>query len=92
MTLASMPSEIVQFIEREIASGRYRSEDELVLDAVKVLRELKERHRGLCNDIQQGMRELDDGRGIELAGDAELRQFLNEIKAEGRKRSPGNNS
>lgn len=86
MTPASVPSDIAQFIEQEIASGRYRSEDELVLDAVKVLRELKERHRRLSDDIQQGIRELDEGHGIELEGDAELQQFLNEIKAEGRKR------
>ena len=86
MTPASLPSDIAQFIEQEIASGRYRSEDELVLDAVKVLRELKERHRRLCDDIQQGLRELDEGRGIHIEGDEGLRQFLDGIKAEGRER------
>ncbi len=86
MTSASVPSDVAQFIEQEIASGRYRSEDELVVDAVRVLRELKQRHRRLCNDIQTGIREIEEGREIELESEAELQQFLNQVKAEGRTR------
>lgn len=55
MTPVSVPADIARFIEQEIASGRYRSQDELVLDAVKVFRALKERHRQLCDDIEQGL-------------------------------------
>ena len=86
MTSASVPSDVAQFIEQEIASGRYRSEDELVVDAVRVLRELKQRHRRLCNDIQTGIREIEQGQEIELESEAELQQFLNQVKAEGRTR------
>ncbi len=86
MTSASVPSDVAQFIEQEIASGRYRSEDELVVDAVRVLRELKQRHHRLCNDIQKGIREIEQGQEIELESEAELQQFLNQVKAEGRTR------
>ena len=82
----SLPADVAHFIQQEIASGRYRSEDELVLDAVKVLRELKERHRTLCDDIEKGLRELDEGRGIHISGDEQLRRFMDEVKAEGRQR------
>ncbi len=86
MSSTPLPSDIALFIEQEVASGRYRSEDELVVDAVRVLRELKSRHQRLCEDIQEGIRELEAGRGIELNGDADLRVFLDEIKKDGRRR------
>lgn len=62
----TIPRKLEPFIRRSLAAGEYRSESELVLDAVRTLRELKRRHRRLKADIQHGIGQLDRGQGEPL--------------------------
>lgn len=62
----TIPRELETFIRRELSAGEYRSEDELVVDAVRTLRELKRRHRQLRSDIRHAIDQLDRGQGKPL--------------------------
>ena len=70
----TLPPDARQFVENAIASGEYRSESEVLAAAVRVLRELTERHETLRRDIQQAIVSLDRGKGTPLN--------MNEIKSE----------
>ncbi len=63
MNSSVFPNDVQQFVDQAVASGDYTSIDEVVIDAVRTLRELKSRHESLRSDIEAGIRELDAGQG-----------------------------
>jgi len=77
-----LPAELQQFVQEELASGRYPSERELVVDAVRTLREARVREDRLRAEIHSRLVTLDSGKAIPLADDDALRQFLDEIEEE----------
>ena len=62
----TFPPDVRQFVENAIASGEYQSEDDVLISAVRVLRELVERYGALRRDIEQGIASLDRGEGTPL--------------------------
>jgi Arc/MetJ-type ribon-helix-helix transcriptional regulator len=46
MNLSGLPVDLEEFIQQELAHGTYRSEAELVADAVRLLREHHQSHKG----------------------------------------------
>ena len=74
----TFPPEIEQFVQQELAGHVYKSRDDLVVDAVRVLRELKLRHQKLKDDVQQAIAQADRGEVKVLDSSA--------TKAEARKR------
>ena len=74
----SLPHDLQQFVQQEIASGRYQSEEDVVREGLRLLRERDRRLQALREDIQPALEQLDRGEGERL--DAES------IKARGRKR------
>lgn len=73
----SLPSELKQFVDNEISSGRYTSEEELFQDAVRLLRSWK-KHQ-LKEKIQLG---LEQGEEYILESDEQLGEFFDAIEAE----------
>ena len=59
----SYPPDVQQFMQEKLQSGEYGSEDDLVTDAVRVLRVVGNHHQKLREDIQAGLKELDEGKG-----------------------------
>ena len=57
----SFPPDIEQFVRQELASQEYQSRDDLVLDAMRVLRELKTRHQKLRDDVQHAIAQAEQG-------------------------------
>ena len=55
------PPQVRQFVEQELASGSYQSEDELVIEALQVFRELKSRHQRLRTDVQESIAQAERG-------------------------------
>lgn len=74
----SLPQDLQQFVQQEVASGRYRSEEDLLCAGLRLLRERERRLQALREDIEPALGQLDRGEGKPL--DAES------IKARGRKR------
>lgn len=62
----SIPSEFQPFIERELASGRFRDEQELVAKALTLYLELQERHEALRTRVQRSLEQADRGEITEL--------------------------
>ena len=60
---SSFPPDVQAFVADSVASGEYQSEDDVVVDAVRALRELKRRHSTLRQDVQQAIAEMDAGLG-----------------------------
>jgi antitoxin ParD1/3/4 len=78
----ALPPDLLQFIERELASGKYRSEDDVICDALRLLREREQRIETLRAEIGPAIDQLDRGEGRPLDGEA--------IKARGRQRLTAN--
>ena len=55
------PPELEQFVQQELASGACRSEDELVINALQVYRELKLRHDQLRQRVAKSLEQADRG-------------------------------
>lgn len=73
-----VPTELQQYVEEQVATGVYASERDVIADAVRVLRELRERHDALRQDIQAAVAQSRKGESEPLD--------IDEIKAEGRRR------
>lgn len=56
-----LPPDLQAFVEAEVSSGRYESEQALLQDAVRVLREMNERHESLYQDVQAAIAAADRG-------------------------------
>ena len=79
------PPDLQQFVRREIASGHFASEDELVSTAVRFLRDS---HAGLGQlraGIQARIASLDRGEGIAVDSDQAMGDLLDDIEAEVRR-------
>lgn len=72
------PPDIRKFVKQAIDRGEYRSEDELLHTAGRVLREVKQRHQALRRDVRKAIASMDRGNGSPLD--------MDEIKGELRKR------
>lgn len=74
--------ELQHLIQAELAAGHYDSDEELLLEAVRLLTERNRRRQVLRRELQIGREQLDRGEGIELDNDEALEAFLEEIAAE----------
>ena len=86
MVAVELSAELTEFVDREIANGRYQSREQLIADAVQRLQEQSQYEADLRAKIQVGLDELERGEGISIRGDGELRQFFDDIKSECRAR------
>jgi Arc/MetJ-type ribon-helix-helix transcriptional regulator len=75
--IAQLPPDLAEFVASELAVGRYETEAQLVCDAVRTLRDKLQRIR---DAVQEGLANPEDD--IELANEAELSAFLNQVFAD----------
>lgn len=54
---------MLQFVQRSLETGEYASEDDVVFAGVRALRDVKQRHQSLRDDIQAALAEIDAGLG-----------------------------
>lgn len=80
--IESLPSDIQHFIQAQVSTGRYSSEADVVVEAVKLLRDQEENYQRFRAEVQRRLQSLDEGNYIELNGDEELAQFFEELKQE----------
>ena len=59
----SLPEDVQQFVDRELASGRYHSADDLMVEGLRLLQ--REREEAVAG-INEGLAEMDRGEGIPL--------------------------
>lgn len=57
------PPDVLQFVQRSLETGEYASEDEVVVAGMRALRDIKQRHQSLRDDIQAALAEIAAGLG-----------------------------
>ncbi len=82
----SFPSELHHMIAQELASGDYASEDDLLLEAVRLLRQRSEDLRQFKSQFQGRIDRLDRAGGIELEDEIALRAFFDDVQSRGEQR------
>jgi antitoxin ParD1/3/4 len=85
MTL-SFPPDLEQFVQGELASGRYESVDAVVCEGLRLLQERERRLEALRQDIDAGLDQVNRGEVIELEDEEAQRAFFEDIKTRGRQR------
>ena len=81
----SIPADLNQFVQQEVATGKYQSETEVICHGLRLLREREQRREQLRDDVNRGIEQLDSGEFTEYDDDS-LRERFEQIKSEGRKR------
>ncbi len=80
------PPEIQQLLHEGLASGRYQTEEEMILEAVRLLRDRDTELDQFKQNLKMRLGRLERGEGIELEDDRALRSFFDDIQARGRRR------
>ena len=78
-----IPPDLQQFVHQVIDAGGYKSEAEVVGQALRLLQERQRRTDELRREIQPALDRLDRGEGIELDEDG-LDAFFEDIKVRSR--------
>ncbi|MBN2294684.1 MAG: type II toxin-antitoxin system ParD family antitoxin [Pirellulales bacterium] len=78
----NIPAEHQKFVQAVIRRGSYQSEDEVIGEALRLLRKREKRIAELRKELQPAVERLERGEGIELDENS-LGPFLEKIKAEG---------
>lgn len=60
----SLTPELAAFVERQVASGRYRSASEVVRQGLRELQEREEWKAEVRAKIEEGLRSLERGEGV----------------------------
>jgi putative addiction module CopG family antidote len=87
MIVPVLPPELGQFVEQQIATGKYHSEEELVVDAVRILRRLAAQQHEFHDAVRQGMAQLARGEFTEY-DDQSLGDLFDGLKQRALNREP----
>jgi len=79
-----LPAELVSFVKREVSLGHYQSEQEMVCQALELLRSRNAHANKLREAVDAGLASIERGDFIDLPDEAALRTFFDDIKARGR--------
>ena len=80
-----LSSEVEQLLRNELATGRYRSENEVLLEAVQLLSARDRRLEELRGQVQIGRDQIDRGEYTEF-DEAGMQQFFKGLQERGRRR------
>ena len=80
------PPELQQLLHEGLATGNYPSEDEMLLEAVRLLRQRDTHLVQFKKKLKARLERLDRGEGIPLEDDEALRDFFDDIQARGKQR------
>ena len=78
----TLPADLQQFVQEELAAGRYASPAEVIGEGLRLLRDRERRLQELRAEIQVGIDELERGEGIVIRDEQELAAFFEQIGAE----------
>ncbi len=79
-----IPPEYQQIVADAISRGEFKTEGEMVAEALRVLEERRQTTEYLRGEMQVGLDELDRGEYEEF-DEHSLKEFFDRVKAEGRK-------
>jgi Arc/MetJ-type ribon-helix-helix transcriptional regulator len=80
------PPELHLLVEEGLASGGYSSEDGILLEAMRLLRDRDLREREFKAQLQTRIDRIDRGEGIVLQDEADLQRFFDDVQSRGMQR------
>ena len=80
------PQELHELVQEGMAMGSYASEDEVLLEAMRILRERDSREKEFRSQLQTRIGRLDRGEGIVLEGEGKLQRFFDDVQMRGMER------
>jgi putative addiction module CopG family antidote len=84
MSTDFLPSDLSQFVKGEVASGQFASEEQVVIEGVRLLQAHKKKLEQLRADIRLAEEQFERGEYTEYDLES-LREFFDEVKREGRR-------
>ena len=78
--------ELQRLLQEGLATGNYQSEDEMLLEAVRLLRQRDTDLERFRKNLKTRLQGLERGEGIELEDDEALRSFFDDVQARGKQR------
>ncbi len=81
-----IPAEFVPFVTRELASGKYRCEADVVSAALRLLEAREQKLDALRADLQVGIDQLERGEYVEIRNEEDKRAFIEGLSAARRRR------
>ena len=85
----SLTPQLERLVKKKVKSGNYQSASEVVREALRLMQDRdrvrEQRKQDLKRELQRGLDQLDQGEGISL-DEPELREFIDDVKARGRRR------
>ena len=60
------PPDIERFVQQELAGGEYSSREDLIVDALRVLRQVKTRHTELRDKVRHSIAQAERGEMMPL--------------------------
>jgi Arc/MetJ-type ribon-helix-helix transcriptional regulator len=85
--MATFLPDIEAYVQQKIASGEFRSRDEMAAEAVRVYRDLEAGHAQLKSDVKAGISEADRGLVEPLDIDAIKAELIAELDSRGIQRA-----
>jgi Arc/MetJ-type ribon-helix-helix transcriptional regulator len=82
--MSSFPPDLEAYVHQKLSTGQFGSEDEFTAEAVRVYRELENRHTALKSDIQAAIDEADRGLCEPLDVEAIKSELTAELDSRGR--------
>lgn len=86
MITDALSPDLAQFVHEELAAGKYESADQVLCEAVRLLRDRERRLEALRKDIDVGLDQLARGEGIKIKDEEQLRAFFDRLEASGQRR------
>ena len=90
MSTDFLPPDLSQFVKAEVASGRFATEEQVVIEGVQLLRERKAKIERLRADLQAARDQFDRGECTEYTTET-LRELFESIQADGEQRANASN-
>lgn len=74
--IPSLPHDLEEFVQQELEDASYQSRDDLLVDAVRLLRDQKRRLETVREQVRMGRQQIERGEGVLIEDDHSLRTFL----------------
>lgn len=75
----TIPADLQQFVDREVACGKFRSQEEVVAEGLRLLRERERKLDLLRKDLEVAIDQLERGEGLVIADEAAHQKLLEDI-------------
>ncbi len=86
ITTDSLPADVSAYIQAQLGEGKYQSAEDLVEAALREQRDLHQKLADLNAKLDEGLRDIEEGRVIEIRTQEDEETFFESIKRRGRER------